>query len=230
VGEVVHASAWKERKDLADVFTTWGAHAYGRKYRGEKVPELFRQQFGKLDATVKNSVSREFDILDTDDPYQILGGMNACVKVYGNKDPVSVIGEASDPKNVKTRLLEEEIRFIFRSRILNPRWIEGLKPHGFRGVQEIMNTIEYTFGWDVTSDAVDDWEYQACAEHFLFDEENRQWIEQNNPYALHSMAGRLLEAHQRGFWETDEETIQKLQEIYLESEDYYERTGEEQHE
>jgi cobaltochelatase CobN len=230
VGEVVHASAWKERKDLADTYTTWGAYAYGRKFKGENVPELFRQQFGRLDATIKNRVSREFDILDVDDDYQILGGMNACVKTYGNKDPLSVIGEASDPKKIKTRLLDEEIRFVFRSRILNPRWIEGLKPHGFRGVQEIMNTIEYTFGWDVTSDAVDDWEYQACAEHFLFDENNRQWIEENNPYALHNMAGRLLEAHERGFWETDDKTIQKLQEIYLETEDYYEKAGESQHE
>ena len=230
VGEVVHASAWKGRKDIADVYTTWGAHAYGRKFRGERVPELFRQQFGRLDATVKNRVSREFDILDVDDDYQILGGMNACVKAYGDKDPVSVIGEASDPKNIKTRILEEEIRFVFRSRIQNPRWIEGLKPHGFRGVQEIMNTIEYTFGWDVTSDAVDDWEYQACAEHFLFDAENRQWIEENNPYALHSMAGRLLEAHERGFWDTDDGTIHKLQEIYLETEDYFEKTGDETNE
>jgi len=151
--------------------------------------------------------------------------MNACVKAYGNKDPVSVIGEASDPKNVKTRLLDEEIRFIFRSRVLNPRWIDGLKPHGFRGVQEVMNTIEYTFGWDVTSDAVDDWEYQAAAEHFLFDEENRKWIEENNPYAMHNIAGRLLEAYERGFWETDDETIKKLQDIFLESEEYLEQMG-----
>jgi cobaltochelatase CobN len=225
VGEVVHASSWQDRKDLADVYTTWGAHAYGRKFRGEKVPEIFKEQFAQLDVTVKNRVSREFDILDVDDDYIFLGGMNACVKAYGNKDPVSVIGEASDPKNVKTRLLDEEIRFIFRSRVLNPRWIDGLKPHGFRGVQEVMNTIEYTFGWDVTSDAVDDWEYQAAAEHFLFDEENRKWIEENNPYAMHNIVGRLLEAYERGFWETDDETIKKLQDIYLESEEYLERMG-----
>ncbi|PWR75711.1 cobaltochelatase subunit CobN [Methanospirillum stamsii] len=227
IGEVVHASAWNDRSDLAEVYTTWGAHAYGRKYRGEKFPELFREQMGHLDVTVKNRVSREFDILDVDDDYIFLGGMNACVKTYGDKDPVSVIGEASDPKNVKTRLLDEEIRFIFRSRVLNPRWLEGLKPHGFRGVQEVMNTIEYTFGWDVTSDAVDDWEYQAATEHFLFNEENRKWIEENNPYALHSIAGRLLEANQRGFWDTDDETIRRLQEIYLESENFFEQMGEE---
>lgn len=225
VGEVVHASSWQDRKDLADVYTTWGAHAYGRKFRGENVPELFKEQFAQLDVTVKNRVSREFDILDVDDDYIFLGGMNACVKAYGNKEPVSVIGEASDPKNVKTRLLDEEIRFIFRSRVLNPRWIDGLKPHGFRGVQEVMNTIEYTFGWDVTSDAVDDWEYQAAAEHFLFDEENRKWIEENNPYAMHNIAGRLLEAFERGFWETDDETIKKLQDIFLESEEYLEQMG-----
>lgn len=227
IGEVVHASAWNDRKDLAEVYTTWGAFAYGRKFRGEKVTELFKEQFSRLDATVKNRVSQEWDILDVDDDYIFLGGMNACVKAYGNKDPVSVIGEASDPKHVKTRLLDEDIRFIFRSRVLNPRWIDGLKSHGFRGVQEVMNTIEYTFGWDITSNAVDDWEYQAAAEHFLFDEENRQWIEENNPYALHTIAGRLLEANERGFWDTDNDTIQRLQEIYLESENYFEQTGEE---
>jgi len=223
VGEVVHASSWKDRKDLADVYTTWSAHAYGRRYKGEFVPELFKEQCATVDVTVKNRVSREFDILDVDDDYIFLGGMNACVKTYGDKEPVSVIGEASDPKNVKTRLLDEEIRFIYRSRVLNPRWIEGLKPHGFRGVQEVMNTIEYTFGWDATSDAVDDWEYQAAAEHFLFNDENREWIEENNPYALHSIAGRLLEAYERGFWQAHDETIQRLQEIYLKSEAFFER-------
>jgi cobaltochelatase CobN len=177
VGEVVHASSWKDRKDLADVYTTWGAHAYGRKFRGEKVPELFKEQFAQLDVTVKNRVSREFDILDVDDDYIFLGGMNACVKAYGNKDPVSLSVRHQIRKMLKPSPCEE-IRFIFRSRVLNPRWIDGLKPHGFRGVQEVMNTIEYTFGWDVTSDAVDDWEYQAAAEHFLFDEENRKWIEE----------------------------------------------------
>lgn len=225
LGKAVNSSVWKDRTDLADVYTAWGAHAYGRKFQGENVSELFKERFSQLNATVKNLTSREFDILDVDDHYIILGGMNVCVKAYGDEDPVSFIGEASDPKHVKTRLVDEEMRFIYRSRVLNPRFIEGLKPHGFRGVQEITKIIEYTFGWDVTSDAADDWQYQAFTEHFLFDKENREWIEENNPYALHNMAGRLLEAHERGFWETDEETIRKIQEIYLESEDYLERSG-----
>ncbi|PWR75831.1 cobaltochelatase subunit CobN [Methanospirillum stamsii] len=225
VSDVVHASAWKEQKDLADTYTTWGAHAYGRKFKGETFSGLFKEQFSKLDATVKNLPSREYDVLDTDDEYMFLGGMNACVKSYGNKNPVSVTGDASDPDNVKTRRLEEEIRFTVRSRVLNPAWFEGLKPHGFRGAQEIVTSVEYMFGWDATSDVVDDWEYQSVAEHFLFNEENRKWIEDNNPYAIHSISGRLLEANQRGMWETDTKTIQKLQQLFLKAEEYYEGTG-----
>ena len=144
---------------------------------------------------------------------------------YGNKDPVSVTGDASDPDNVKTRKLDEEIRFTVRSRVLNPAWLEGLKPHGFRGAQEIVTSVEYMFGWDATSDVIDDWEYQSVAEHFLFNEENRKWIEENNPYAIHSISGRLLEANQRGMWETDKDTIQKLQQLYLKAEEFYEGTG-----
>jgi len=127
-----------------------------------------------LDHTEKNTGSAA-------DYYQLLGGMNDCVKAYGGKDPVSFIGDASDPKRVKNRLVAEEMRYIYRSRVLNPRFMEGLKPHGYRGAQEITKIIEYTFGWDATSDAADDWQYQAFAEHFLFDEKNRQWIEENNP-------------------------------------------------
>ncbi|MDD1724102.1 MAG: cobaltochelatase subunit CobN, partial [Methanospirillum sp.] len=226
VSTVVSASAWDTRRDIADVYANWGAHAYGRNLKGERCEELFRERFGQLDVTVKNHVSRELDILDHDDDFMYLGGMNACTKVYGGKDPFSVIGDASDPDLVKTRTVPEEIRFLFRSRVLNPKWLEGLKPHGYRGVQELVANLEYTFGWDVTSDAVDDWEYQELAEHFLFNKETREWIEENNPHALQNMAKRLLEALERGFWDADEETIERLKEIYLESEEMLERMTE----
>jgi len=227
ISEVVSASAWEERKDLADVYTNWGAHAYGRNLKGERCEELFKERFSQVDVTVKNHVSRELDILDHDDDYMYLGGMNACAKVYGGRDPLSVVGDASDPDMVKTKSVDEEIRYLFRSRVLNPKWLEGLKPHGYRGVQELVSNVEYTFGWDATSDAVDDWEYQEMAEHFLFDKETREWIEENNPYALHNMAGRLLEAIERGFWDADKETIEKLKELYLKSEEYLEGIGDE---
>lgn len=172
----------------------------------------------KLDVTVKNHEDREFDLLDIDDDYSMLGGMNACVRVYGEKDPVSVMGDSSDPQRIKTRTVQEETGFVFRSRVLNPKWLEGLKEHGYRGAIELSKLTEYMIGWDGTSDVIEPWMYQSVAEKFIFDEENRKWIEENNPYALRAMSGRLLEAVQRGMWDPDEATKDRLQSIYLESE------------
>lgn len=222
VGEVIEGSGWDEKKDLADVYVNWGAHAYGRKFRGEKMPELFRQRLGELDVTVKNHNSRELDILDNDDDFMYHGGMIASVKAYGGTDPLAVVGDSSDPERPKTRTVEEEGRFVYRSRVLNPKWLEGLKQHGYRGAQELSALVDYSFGWDATADVLDDWMYSSLADRFLFDRENREWIEENNPYALRQMAGRLLEAYQRGMWDADEETVRKLTDIYMETEDILE--------
>ncbi len=149
-----------------------------------------------------------------------------CVKAFGNKDPLSMIGDSSDPDRPRSRTVDEEGRFVFRSRVMNPKWLEGLKQHGYRGAQELSILVDYAFGWDATADMMDDWMYQSLADKFLFDEQTRQWIEENNPYALRQMAGRLLEAVQRGMWEADDETIQKLTDIYMEGEDMLEGMSE----
>ncbi|MGB3907517.1 MAG: cobaltochelatase subunit CobN [Methanomethylovorans sp.] len=222
VGELVESSKWDSKEDLANMYVAWGGHAYGRDFKGEKMPELFRMRLSQLDVTVKNHISREIDILDNDDDYMYHGGMISCVKAFGNKDPLSMVGDSSDPDRPRSRKVDEEGRFVFRSRVLNPRWLEGLKRHGYRGAQELSILVDYAFGWDATADMMDDWMYQSLAERFLFDEETKQWIEENNPYALRQMAGRLLEAVQRGMWDADQETVQKLTDIYMEGEDMLE--------
>ncbi|WP_321428718.1 cobaltochelatase subunit CobN [uncultured Methanolobus sp.] len=224
VGELVEVSKWDSGEDLANMYLAWGGHAYGRKFNGEKLPELFRARLSQLDVTVKNHNSREIDILDNDDDYIYHGGMISCVKSFGNKDPFSLVGDSSDPESPGTRTLEEEGRFIFRSRVLNPKWLEGLKEHGYRGAQELSILVDYAFGWDATTGMMDDWMYQSLADKFIFDEETKQWIEENNPYALRQMSGRLLEAVQRGMWDTDDETVRKLTDIYMEGEDTLEET------
>ncbi len=222
VAEVVQASQWEDKKDLADVYVNWGAHAYGKGLKGEKMPELFKKRLGKLNVTVKNHNSRELDILDNDDDFMYHGGMISCVKTYGGKDPLPMVGDSSDPQRPVTRTVEEEGRFVYRSRVLNPKWLEGLKQHGYRGAQELSALVDFSFGWDATSDVMDDWMYQSLAEKFLFDDDTREWIRENNPYALREMAGRLLEAFQRDMWDADEETIRKLTAIYMETEDILE--------
>jgi cobaltochelatase CobN len=222
VGELVEVSKWNSREDLANMYLAWGGHAYGRKFNGEKFPELFKTRLSQLDVTVKNHNSREIDILDNDDDYIYHGGMISCVKNFGNKSPFSLVGDSSDPESPITRTVEEEGRFIFRSRVLNPKWLNGLKEHGYRGAQELSILVDYAFGWDATTDMMDDWMYQSLADKFIFEKETKQWIEENNPYALRQMTGRLLEAVQRGMWNANDETIQKLTEIYMEGENMLE--------
>ena len=225
VDSLIETSAWKERKDLADAYVEWGGYGYGRDIRGEDVKDFFRKRLGGIDVTVKNHESRELDAFDNDDDYIFLGGLNAAVESCSGKQPVSMIGDSSDPERPKARTLQEEGKFIFRSRVLNPKWVEGLKRHGYRGVQEISNLVEFSFGWDSTSDVMEDWMYQSMAEKFLFDGDNKQWIENNNPDALRKITSRLLEAIERGLWNADNETAERLRSLFLGSEEILERAG-----
>jgi cobaltochelatase CobN len=211
----VTSADWGERRDLADTYLDWGGHAYGRKHHGEEMRDLFKRRLSELDVTVKNHDSRELDILDNDDDFMYLGGMIAAVKEYGGKDPVSFVGDSSNPEAPVLRTVAEESRFLFRSRILNPKWLEGLKPHRYRGAQELSALVDFAFGWDATSGILEDWQYRSLAETFLFDESCRAWLAEDNPHALMHMAGRLLEAVDRGMWEPDAETLGRLRSLYL---------------
>jgi cobaltochelatase CobN len=105
-----------------------------------------------------------------------------------------------------------------RARINNPRWIAGLKQHGYKGAQDISEMVDIVFGWDATTSVIDDWMYEAIAGRYVFDEENAGWIREHNPWAMQNISERLLEAIHRGMWNASEETIEKLRSIYMEVE------------
>ena len=119
---------------------------------------------------------------------------------------------------VRVRGTKEELALVYRSKVLNPKFVEGLKRHGYRGVSEIANLTEYTFGWDATSDVVDDWMYQKLTERYLFDDDTREWMEDENPHAMMDIMDRLFEAIDRRMWDADQETVDRLKDIYLELE------------
>ena len=215
---LIESKKWESIDDLAQIYITCGCSAYGRKWRGETKPELFRHRLSQLDVAVKNQVDREFDLIDVDDGYAYFGGINAVVRSGGGRKPVNIIGDSSDPDRLKIRDLEGEMAYIMRTRLLNPKWIDGLRDHGFVGANLIAVNVNHALGWDATSDVIEDWMYESMAEHFLFDENNRKWIEENNPLALRGILEDMLEAISRGLWETAEEMERKLREMYLETE------------
>jgi cobaltochelatase CobN len=225
VDRLVESSQWSSTEDLGEIYVEWGGHAYGRGRHGERAQETFARRLGSLDVTVKNHSSRELDILDNDDDYIFHGGMVAAARTYGEGAPMSVVGDGADPQRTGLRTVAEEARFVFRRRVLNPKWLEGLKPHGYRGAREVSALVDYAFGWDATSDVIEPWMYEGMAERFLLDQENRDWLEQNNPEAVRQMSGRLLEAIDRGMWEASPEMRRRLESIYLSQEERLEGEG-----
>ncbi len=219
VNHLIESSKWKTVKDLADSYVSWGSYAYGRGFSGVSMKDEFVRRFSKVSATVKNMPDREIDLLDIDDVYGYLGGMNAFVKAYGNPDAVSYMGDGSDPDKTRLRSLGEEMRFVFRSKLLNPKYIEGMKRHGYRGAAEMVNVIEHAFGMDATSDVMDKWMYDGIADKYLFDRSTWEWMERENPYATAEILDRLEEAISRGMWDADDDTRRKLEELWEEAEE-----------
>lgn len=215
VSELIDSKNWRSQKDLAEVYITWGCYAYGRKKYGHHSPDLFKKRLGTVNLTVKNIDTREYDLISGDDWYDAHGGMDVAIKVLTGKAPSSYYGDSSDPKRVKIRSTAEELKHVFRARLLNPKWIEGMKRHGYSGASELSRTVDYILGWDATEEAIEDWMWEAIAEKYALNPEVQEWLKRVNPYALQNILERLLEAIERGLWRADEEMKKRLQAAYL---------------
>ncbi len=214
----IDAKAWETRDDLGEAYVTWGGFAYGQGVYGAERKDSFRRRLKDIKLVVKNEDSREFDLFSSDDFNSYFGGFIAAVRMESGVQPLAYAGDASDPNRIKYRSVQEEIKHLFRSRLLNPKWINSMKAHGFKGAGDISRNVDYAFHWDATSNVIDDWMYQEMANRLAFDQDLQDWYKQVNPYALHNIAERLLEAINREMWQADPETQQKLETLFLETE------------
>jgi cobaltochelatase CobN len=162
---------------------------------------------------VQNQDNREHDIFDNDAYLQHHGGMIAAIRELRGEAPDALFGDSSNPETPKIRTLADEARRVFRSRVVNPKWIAGMRRHGYKGALEMAATVDYLFGYDAAAGVVEDWMYERVAHAFVLDEENRAFLEQSNPWSAHEITERLLEAADRGLWsEPDTDTIERLRE------------------
>ncbi|MCR4441770.1 MAG: cobaltochelatase subunit CobN [Peptococcaceae bacterium] len=218
VSNVIEAKNWQDEKDLGQVYVTWGGYAYGRKVYGKTVPEVFKKRLSRLDLAVKNEDTREHDILDSDDFYSYHGGMVAAVKAFKGALPRAYSGDSSDPDRVKMRSTAEETKHVFRSRVLNPKWIASMQRHGYKGAGDMSALVDNIFGLDATAEVMEDWMYERLARTYALDPKMQEWFKKVNPYALQNITERLLEAIKRGMWEASPEMAEELKEIYLDVE------------
>ena len=216
---LIDARNWRDDQDLAEVYAVWGGYAYGKGLDGVEARGAMEDNLRRTEVAVKNVDNREHDLFDSDDYFQYHGGMISAIRALTGKDPKGYIGDSADPSRVKTRDLAEEARRVFRSRVANPKWIEAMQRHGYKGAFELSATVDYIFGYDATANVVEDWMYRDVTRKYVLDEEVRDFMQQSNPWALRAISERLLEAAERGLWsDPDPEDLEALKAAYLENE------------
>lgn len=213
---LIESRNWTTDEDLAAVYIEWGGYAYTASRYGLDAREELRRALAGVQVAVINQDNRETDIFDADDYFQWHGGMVAAIRALSGAQPKAYFGDSHDPARARVRDLKEEAKRVFRSRVVNPKWIRAMEQHGFKGALELAATVDYLFGYDATANVIEDWMYERLTAAYLLDRETRAFLERSNPWALHAIAERLLEAVQRGLWEQpNPETLAALREIYL---------------
>ncbi|WP_460272671.1 cobaltochelatase subunit CobN [Celeribacter sp. ULVN23_4] len=191
---------WTDKADLAEAYLEWGGYAYGAAQEGVADRRGFEARLSQVEAIVQNQDNREHDLLDSDDYYQFEGGAAAAVATLQGADRPIYHNDHSRPERPVIRTLDEEIGRVVRSRVVNPKWIEGVKRHGYKGAFEIAATVDYMFAFAATTHAVKDHHFDLVHAAFIEDDDTRDFIAEHNAPALREIAERLIEAMERGLW------------------------------
>jgi cobaltochelatase CobN len=191
---------WKTKADFAEAYLEWGGYAYGAGAEGQCDRDGLEARLSQVEAIVQNQDNREHDLLDSDDYYQFEGGAAAAVATLQGRDRPIYHNDHSRPERPVIRTLDDEIARVVRSRVVNPKWIEGVKRHGYKGAFEIAATVDYLFAFAATTGAVKHHHFDMVHAAFLEDDDTRDFIEAHNAPALAEIAQRLAEAIDRGLW------------------------------
>jgi len=192
---------WDNRADLAESYLEWGGYAYGGKAEGTRDRAQFETRLGQVEAVVQNQDNREHDVLDSDDYYQFEGGVAAAVEhLQGTARPI-YHNDHSRPERPVIRTLDEEIGRVVRARVVNPKWLNGVMRHGYKGAFEIAATVDYLFAFAATTHAVKSHHFDLVHQAVLEDETVRDFLADANPAALREIAERLAETERRGLWQ-----------------------------
>ncbi|MEO0937408.1 MAG: magnesium chelatase subunit H [Pseudomonadota bacterium] len=218
VNQLVDSSAFGDEDELADVYEARKSFAYGVDGKAAANPKLLQKALADVELAYQNLESVELGVTTVDHYFDTLGGIARAVKRARGTDAAVYIGDQTRG-TAKVRTLKDQVALETRSRAINPKYFEGLLKHGAEGVRQIEATVTNTLGWSATTGQVDPWVYQRISETFVLDDEMRARIADLNPTAASRMAGRLLEASDRDYWQPDAQTLEALQDAADQLED-----------
>ncbi len=200
LGKLVDTGKWAEKSDLADAVLATGQYAYGARTEGVPEKTLFAARLKSADAVVHVQDNAEHDLLDSDQYYQFEGGLSAAVETLSGHKPAAYHLDTSRPETPKVRTLEEEIARVMRARVVNPKWIDGIKRHGYRGAFEIIATVDFMFGFAATTGAVKSHHFDMAFAAFIEDDATREFLIAANRFGYDELIEKFNEARTRGFW------------------------------
>ena len=220
VNLAVENSSWEEEKELQEMYLNRKSFAFNSDNPGvmDESRDLFESSLKKAEVTFQNLDSSEISLTDVShyfdsDPTKVV----ASLRGDGTK-PASYVADTTTA-NAQVRTLSETVRLDARTKMLNPKWYEGMLSHGYEGVRELSKRLVNTMGWSATADAVDNWVYEDTNSTFIKDPEMCKRLMDLNPSSFRRMVSTLLEVNGRGYWETSDENLERLQELYQEVED-----------
>jgi magnesium chelatase subunit H len=219
VNNLVESSAWTDEGELAETYSRRKGFAYGRSGRATQQGALLQSALSDVQLTYQNLDSVELGVTTVDNYFDTLGGITQAVKAAkGGKTPPVYIGDQTKGDGA-VRSLEEQVALETRTRMLNPKWFEGMLEHGYEGVRQIEVHLTNTMGWSATTGQVQPWVYKQLTETFMLDPAMRERLAKLNPTASARVANRLLEASTRNFWQPDAQTLEALRRAGEELED-----------
>ena len=219
VNNLVESSRWEDESELAETYKRRKGFAYGRTGRAVQQTALMQTALADVELTYQNLDSLELGVTTVDNYFDTLGGITQAVKVAkGGKTPPVYIGDQTKG-NAAVRSLKEQVSIETRTRMLNPKWYEGMLEHGYEGVRQIETHVTNTMGWSATTGQVQPWVYKQLSETFMLDPAMRDRLAKLNPTASARVANRLIEASERNYWQPDAETLQALRQASEELED-----------
>ena len=226
VNLLVDNSRWEDEGELADTYTQRKCYAYGRSGQSAPQADLLNSVLSNVQLAYQNLDSVEVGVTTLDQYFDTLGGISRAVKRSRGEDvPIYISDQTTS--NGKVRTLAEQVALETRTRVLNPKWYESVLEHGFEGVRQIESHVTNTMGWSATTGQVAPWVYQKLSETFILDEEMRKRLAKLNPAASVKVANRLLEAHDRDYWNPDDATLEALRRAGEDLEDWLEGVTEE---
>ena len=192
-------------------------HIYTADVQGFKSEKMFKGMLSKVGLTSQIRDNHDYEVIDLDHYFEFFGGLAKAVEIASGRKPEMLVTDTTR-EIMKTEKIEKAIQRGVRTRLLNPKWIEGMLQHGYNGAQHIQERVENILGLAATTGEVDSWVWDEIADRYILDEEVRRRLEEANPWALSNLIERLFEANRRGYWKASEERLEKLRNIYLRAE------------